>query len=272
MTQALRSAVVVALLSIGVLALNAEGRERKARSRKPLKSGAVRVLAGIIKAAFAHPVAIMPGDAETQVRLILVHELQLIRQVDGLTPEQRTKIKPAILASFLKANADRDEKLAKDPNWDGYVEVRDAVRATLRPTLETTLTLEQMKRYDERCVERAAQRKRAVILLGVARLDVALCLSAEQRERISRQLAADWDDSWEQWVEFGVLCGEHQLGFPETSIVPHLHERQAAQWREATKFSPAESWMFYIGQDEDSKEWWADDPDLPAGPVVDDAG
>ena len=165
-----------------------------------------------------------------QFRPILLAELNFIRQTCDLIPAQRPKIKAAgeeALAEAVKAMA--QQQVRQNGNTvprDGRRTIRDA----LEKVLKETLTPEQMEKYTAEATRRTALRKRAAILNVVARLDTSMCLTKDQRQKITESISSSWQEKWEQWLMMSVYGDQYVPIVPDNLLVAHLNEDQKAVW------------------------------------------
>ncbi len=96
----------------------------------------------------------------------------------------------------------------------------------------------------------------------VARLDAALFLTAEQREKICGALDAKWDDKWQSWTQVAQMGPEYMPEIPAALLLPHLTDNQKSVWRQQQKIE-IETTDFLGGdqdQNNDNDRWWGDAP------------
>jgi hypothetical protein len=186
-------------------------------------------------------------------------ELNFIRQVCDLTPQQRPKIRAA--ADVAVKEGAKAVLQPQRANVNGVMVMRSqptlgaqAIRDNLHETLKTTLTSEQLDRYEAEDVKRAAATKQAAILTAVARLDDALYLSKEQREKILSGLDENWQREWEQWLSIYRYSGQYCPQVPDQHVVPQLNDDQKLIWGSIQKIS-TNAW-FNDGQQKDEDPWW----------------
>ena len=206
-----------------------------------------------------------------QYRPILTTELNFIRQMCDLAPEQRPKIKAAGEASVKEAARRMAELQGRQMRVRNMVErdntppdPRRIIRDALAKALKETLTPEQMAKYTEEATKRTALRKRAAILSVVARLDSTMCLTAEQRDKITESISSGWQDKWEQWLMMSVYGDQYVPLIPDNLLVGDLNADQKAVWNGLQKVD----FTFWGGggEVEQNDGWWGDAPAKKAMP------
>ena len=198
-----------------------------------------------------------------QFRPHLMEELGFIRLVcSDLTKEQRPKIKAAGEAGLKKAAkqmADLQNRqnrgLGFQPN--AQPEPRKMIREALAKALKETLTPDQMLRYSREATDRTAHRKQAAILSVVSRLDGSLYLTPKQRDAIFENIAANWQEKWEQWLMFSAYGNEYFPTIPDKIIVPQLNAEQKSVWNGLQKIEMG-GWWGGNGQVQPNDGWWGD--------------
>ena len=137
------------------------------------------------------------------------------------------------------------------------------IRAGLLKSLEQTLTAEQLARYKAEAKARAEQRKRATILSAIARLDSALSLTKEQREKLDEAISTKWRDEWEQWLMVSRYGDQYFPQVPQDVVIPHLDSEQRVVWNSLQKIGVGFHGSFVQPQDDEA--WWGNRPE-PVGP------
>jgi hypothetical protein len=226
----------------------------------------------VVAAPAAQPPAPQVNDAMVQqwvqqFRPTLIAELNFIRQVCDLTPGQRPTIRAAgevvlvdaatQFARYQQGGRVRNGELQSQPFPPA------TIRAGLLKTLEQTLTPEQLANYKTEARARAEQRKRASILSVVARLDSALSLTREQREKLSEAITAKWREDWEQWLMVSRYGDQYFPQVPQDIIVPHLDSEQRVVWNSLQKIGVGFPGSFVQPQDDEA--WWGNQAE-PVGP------
>ncbi|MBC7821999.1 MAG: hypothetical protein IAG10_34370 [Planctomycetaceae bacterium] len=247
MTTSLRTAILFAGLALNLAPIRARADEpkaavKKAAEAKPAeaepkadKPAEPKKAADAREAQIDAQVQQWVGQFTQQYRAILTTELNFIRQVCDLTPEQRPKIKAAGEAS-LKEAALKMAELQGGQMRGGFRAANEQpnpqriIRESIAKVLQETLTPEQMAKYKAEATQRTALRKRAAIRCVVARLDGTLCLTTEQRDKISQSITAGWQDKWEQWLMLSVYGDQYFPMVPNQHVVSHLDTDQKSVW------------------------------------------
>ena len=181
-------------------------------------------------------------------------ELEFIRRVGDLTPQQRPKIKAVGEASLLQAARDMVAPRAGAARNRNQTTAAQTVRAALAKAMKETVSPEQFARYNEEADHRQAHIREAAILGTVARLDGLLSLSAAQREKIVDSLRKNWQNDWEQWQMMYRYGQQYFPQVPDPQIVPHLDEDQRTVWRSVQKINV--SFWGGEGRPEANDKWW----------------
>ena len=203
------------------------------------------------------------NDAQLQQYVQLLQpamwqELNFIRQVCDLTPEQRPKIRAA--ADVAVKEGAKAVLQPQRANVNGVMRSQptagaQAIHDSLHETLKKTLTGEQLERYEAEDTKRTEATKQATILGVVALLDGALFLSQEQREKIGANLDKNWQRDWEQWLfVYQHYNGQYVPQLPDQHIAPVLNEEQKLVWSGLQKVS-FNSWHDN-GQRQKDDAWW----------------
>ena len=250
---------------------------KKEVAKKPKAAAAIEIeaLAAPFVEALADKLDLNAGNAQAdaqlkqwipqfteQFRPILTVELNFIRQMCDLTPEQRPKIKAAGEASVTEAARKMAEMRVRQMRvavaQNSQPDPRRIIRDALAKVLKETLTPEQMAKYTEEATKRTAIRKRAAILSVVARLDSTMCLTAEQRDKITESISAGWQDKWEQWLFMSIYGDQYFPMVPDQHVVTHLNTEQKSVWSGLQK-ADFGHWGG-DGQVPENDGWWGDEP------------
>lgn len=277
-----RHAALLALLVSGLFALLSRADEPKVAIKKAAEEKPAQEQKAATKEEAKKPGA--ANDREVQIdaqvqqwigqftqqyRPMLNPELNFIRQVCDLAPEQRPKIKAAGEAG-VKDAALKMAELQAGRMRGGFVannaqpDPRRIIREALAKALQETLTSEQMAKYTEEATQRTALRKRAAVLSVVARLDATLCLTADQRDKISASISSGWQEKWEQWLMISMYGDQYFPNVPDQLVSAHLNADQKSVW---TGIQKVEFGFSVRRGDGDDDGWWGDEPakaDAPA--------
>lgn len=275
MTTTLRNAIFVTGLALTLAPMHSHADEPKAAVKKAAEAKPAEAApkadkpAEPKKAADAREAQIdaqvqqWVGQFTRQYQPILTTELNFIRQVCDLTPEQRPKIKTAGEAS-LKEAALKMAELQGGRMRGGFraaeqqPDPQRTIRESIAKVLQDTLTPEQMTKYKAEATQRAALRKRAAIRCVVARLDGTLCLTADQRDKITQSITAGWQDKWEQWLALSVYGDQYFPLVPDQHVVTHLDADQKSVWSGLQKVEFGYYGGGGIAAADDG--WWGDEP------------
>ena len=208
-----------------------------------------------------------------QYRPILMMELNFIRQMCDLKPEQRPKIKAtgeAAVTQIVRQLAEQQGRAMRGVNFvereAAPADPRKFIRDALAKVLKETLTEKQMAKYTDEATKRTAVRKRAAIHSAVALLDGTLCLTAEQRDKITESITANWQDNWEQWLMLSMYGGQYFPTIPDQHVTTHLNAEQKSVWNGLQKVDFG-GWGG-DGQEQQNDGWWGDEPAKPNAPGV----
>ena len=275
MKTTLRNAILVTVLAMTLAPIHNHADEPKAAVKK----------AAAAKPAEAEPKADKPAEAKKpadareaqidaqvqqwvgqftqQYRPILTTELNFIRQICELTPEQRPKIKMAGEASLKEAALKMAELQGGQMRGNFRAQNEQpnpqrTIRESITKVLQETLTPEQMANYKAEATQRAALRKRAAIRCVVARLDGTLCLTADQRDKISQSITAGWQDKWEQWLMLSIYGDQYFPQVPDQHVATHLDADQKSVWGGLQKVDFGYYGGGGIAEADDG--WWGDAP------------
>ncbi len=200
----------------------------------------------------------LDAQAQQYVQLmqpLMWRELEFVRLTCDLTPEQRPKLKAAGEAGVKQAARDmvmpRQAARGRTPAGAGQV-----IREEIAKVLKESLTAEQMAQYQAEHTKRRAAEKRAAIASAVATIDTALYLNEEQRAKIVQELAANWKDEWDSWVQLWQYGGQYYPQVPDTFVVPHLSDEQKTVWRGLRKIGIGGVWGGQMQRDAADDEWW----------------
>jgi hypothetical protein len=219
----------------------------------------VRVNAAVAAPA-APDAALTPeqiAQVATELRPILVAELDLIRETCKLNKEQRSAIKAAGEAG-LKELAKK--YVEAQQTGSGQFSPRKAIHKKMLDALQKTLAAEQLSDYTAELSRREAHRKRVVILNMVAQLDHKLYLTAEQRDKIAASLESKWRAKWLRWPTATGHQFDQQYvpAIPDKLVTPHLSKLQSKIWDHLPKLDfddddDNDDWDFEAPEDDG---WW----------------
>jgi hypothetical protein len=181
-------------------------------------------------------------------------ELEFVRQICALAPQQRPKIKAAAEASMKEAA--RDFALPQG-RTQGAMQARaiQKIRAGLTQALREALEPQQFDDFLEEAERRIAHRRQTAMLSAVSQLDGVLCLTSQQREKLLASLEANWQDDWEQWMVLQRYGAGYFPQIPDQHVVGHLDANQQAVWRTLQKMN-LNVWVSLNGPQRADDGWW----------------
>jgi hypothetical protein len=190
-------------------------------------------------------------------------ELDFVRQVCDLKPEQRPKIKAAADAAVQQAAKNMATvRQGQSSNSQG-IGAKQAIRDGILQALKETLPPQAFAHYSEEAATRASAVKRATILSVAAKLDDALFLTVEQRDKIMAGLDGNWKDEWDQWQLVNQVVGQYLPSVPDQFVSPHLNPEQQTVWRGLQKINMS-PWGNRNGRQQADDGWWEGKPEAPA--------
>ena len=178
-------------------------------------------------------VALVPGQApeikkqvRCHLRMIWNQELHLLHAICGLTEEQKRPIQAAAEKSFDKAASllTKEMERRQQGMWGQTADPRRTFSSGIKKALKA-LAPEQEARYQAELEKRKQSQNRAMARLVVAKLDVPLTLSEEQREKLHEALTKDWQELWSSSIQ---LWQHNEEYYPQidAQVLPHLNEKQ----------------------------------------------
>jgi hypothetical protein len=198
------------------------------------------------------------GRIQQYVQLLqpsLWRELDFVRQVCDLTPEQRPKIKAAADTAVIdaaKAMIQPQRQARSMPTLAAQM-IHDSVHEAVKKTL----TSEQRESYETENAARTAATKQATIQGVVSQLDGALFLTTEQREKITAALESNWQRDWEQWLSMYRYNSQYFPQVPDQHVTPYLNAEQKTVWNGLQKVM-INAWN-NNGRRQADDNWWGPD-------------
>lgn len=228
-------------------------------------------------AGFAAPAAInvnleqLVAQFTQQFRPTLTTELQLVKTACRPSSEQYRAIRRASSKALKEvatqyAEWQRDARQGKgraltlNPNQHIQDGVAAAVRAHATP--------EQAERYRAELAARAEDQKRTAIQNMIANLDRDLILAPEQRERLGRSLAENWNDAWCPSLDNYIYDNQFPGNVPEQFVLPILSPAQRDAWR-GNRNAPRVFFGSVIGTIQAAEEEPLDDEETGPAEAVD---
>jgi hypothetical protein len=193
-------------------------------------------------------------------------ELDFVRQICTLSPEQRPQVKAAADSAVKEAA----KSLLQPQGRATPASVSVKLRKSIRDVLEKALTPEQFEAYRVEADKRAAAYKEATILAAVSKLDASLFLTQEQREKIVESLTAAWQPDWEQWLMVAQYANQYLPQVPDEPVVKHLTVEQREVWQNLQKIN-IHHWGGQARRPND-EAWWSGKENAAAEPKANRPG
>ena len=258
--------------------------EKKAENAKPGDSQAETEQAKVRAAKVAAPKAAQNANAQNdaavqqwqqQFRPMLASELRFVRQMCDLSVPQRPKIKSAGEAGLKKAAVDfalfqqgRRNVVAGAVGKNSQPNPRKTIHEAIEESLKESLPAGQLARYTAESDARTAQHKRAGILSVVSRLDGILCLTADQREKVTAALVSNCQNQCENWLAMHQFGDQYFPLIPDQYVVGHLTNEQKSVWQGLQKIEFGSYFGAQGPQELDDSEWWGEEPAKPEVPAI----
>ena len=188
----------------------------------------------------------MQGEFEARLRPLIESELYFAQVVCNLTKEQQAAIRVAGDACLKDVSQNllmSQQFLQGVFNSLGLpmkLEPRKRIQQELAKSFKNILSAEQMTMFDEECERRNASRQLALAQNLVAKLDKALILSADQRDKLSVRLFANWTESWENSLQTWQDNEDYFPDIPDKYVAPLLNPEQRLVWSELHKIGADE--------------------------------
>ena len=181
-------------------------------------------------------------QAIQQLRPILNSEYQLIQSVCAPTAEQRKQLARAgerALQDTAQQFAEMRRtgvrimliKPGQEANPSSVSDPRRRIQEGLLASVKAHCSPEQVARYEAESARRDQERKRIAILNIVSRVDQAVILSADQRDRLIRTLSVNWNDAWCPALEIFQYTNAYPPAIPEECIALVLDDEQLKIWQ-----------------------------------------
>lgn len=171
-----------------------------------------------------------------EVRETLKAELRFFLSICPINAVERQALKLELagimnIVSRRMAGAKR-QLTASSINLQSPPDAQKLIASRLATFAEQHLAADAAASYREEMAARRKQQQRAAILFLVSRLDQALLLSGDQRQKISESLSAHWQPVWGQQIEMLLQNDQMLLQLPDDCLIPHLSSTQKDVWRQ----------------------------------------
>jgi hypothetical protein len=181
----------------------------------------------------------------TQFRPILKVEYLFVRVVCNPTKEQRIPIARAGLKAL-------DEAAKKYVDWQNnqnrvvggrlverpaIPDTRKFIQDALAAAVKANVSSSQSESYRAEIEARSAEQKRVAVVNLLAKLDQALILSLEQRDKIKESLSSHWNEPWAQGFQSFNLDDQYLPMVPDPLISTFLNDEQKKVWAGTQKIT-----------------------------------
>jgi hypothetical protein len=116
-------------------------------------------------------------------------------------------------------------------NLDGLAVLREELESLMKKHL----TSDQFAEYQTEVEKRNASRKQAAIHYLVNAMDQDLCLSDEQRIKLTESLSSRWEESWSTVLEDQLFGNRFQPIAIDPLVIPYLNATQRKLWQGTQK-------------------------------------
>lgn len=197
---------------------------------------------------------------------VLQAELERVRKTcESLPVDARKKIVAAgneTVKVVARQFAERQFAGAGRQGFDPRQTIHEAVAAAVKPHAAA----EEFAAYEREQAARVARRVRAARIQIVTKLDGELELSQSQRQKIEADLEKHWQPGWlRELDDNGTMIINNfrpAPDFADKCIVPHLDDRQRAEWKQWCQqagwnhMGQHAGWNF-DGQSLQPDPWWS---------------
>jgi hypothetical protein len=158
---------------------------------------------------------------------VMYGELQAVRNFCDVPKEARTEVYKVAEEAYDKALEGYVRNMYM-PNGRGGRgnQLRSAVRESLVKSLEGKLPAAEFAKLSKGFEERTELRKKVAINVVVSRLDDALRLTQQQREKITESIRGAWDDGWESWMMLWQYEENYMPQIDDSLVSTHLTPQQ----------------------------------------------
>ncbi len=177
----------------------------------------------------------------SRMKPLLQAELAFIQGVCGVDREQYDAIATDANARFRRAV--REYAVAMNGVQQRRVRAgtqsvprpESLIQKEVAPILKDKLSPKQLKRYEKESQDRAARRKRAVVMNLIVALDDELRFTSEQRSKLLEVLTENYQSNWDQWIELMQHNIQSTPQIPQQCLVRVLTQEQQEVWTRLPK-------------------------------------
>jgi len=176
-----------------------------------------------------------------QLTPILRGELQVLTSSADPSPTQRREIamEGGRMVKQVAGNLARAGNGAKQVRRVGTttVDPRELIHVAVEDEAKAKLSPEQFTRFQKESEGKARDRREAVVINLVARMDQVLLLSGDQREKLCQALRSEWDERTYPSLETFQLYQQYFPMIPDYQTRPILSEDQRKIWQGLPKLN-----------------------------------
>ena len=191
----------------------------------------------------------------------LWRELDFVRLMCELPPEQRPKIKAAGEAAVKQAA--REMIQPQRGRARNVYSARQTIRNAIAEALQQALPADQVAHYKAEALQLTEAEKQAAIASAVAQVDAALFFNNQQRDKLVQALDKNWQENWAQWLMMWQYGGQYYPQIPDQHVTPLLTDEQKVVWRGLQRVDIS-SWGGEPNRQADD-DWWEGKPATDKG-------
>lgn len=241
----------------------AEALEQGGKLTMQLPAALGREMALVQNAGQRKAVMLRAGVAMAAPANVAARNQQMEQQIKQMIPQYRQQFINVMHSELqavrnfcdvpkeARADVYKNAEVAFDEALEAYVrnmympngragrgsKLRAAVRESLVKALQGKLPDAEFAKLSKGFAERSDLRKRVAINVVVSRLDDALRLTQEQREKITESIRGAWDDSWESWMMLWQYEENYMPQIDDSLVSTHLTPQQRRIWQQTQKIS-----------------------------------
>ena len=182
---------------------------------------------------------------QTTLRTELVLSLRACRP----NPEQRNEIRKAAEKAFEGAGEKWvDIQVQKKRGGNGQTpNIKEEVQQAITATVNRLLPADAAAAYKTEVDARIEHRKKTTIQNLVSWVDRNVILSAEQRQKLTAQMAKHWNPNWGNSLEYMQWVDNVFPNMPAECLESVLNDNQKKVWAEVKNMERSEFWGVGFG-------------------------
>ncbi len=224
-----------------------KAEKRKKRARLP---AAVRPAMAKIDADNPQ-VQALAAQMQQQLKPYFAAELSFARTVCQPNAEQLQKMKdratPELERTIMELAMQQAPQMGLGLGWPGAQpqkkDIREQFEIAASKIVSEVFSPEVVEKYEEEQSHRLEFRARAGAMALVAHLDKRFRLSQTQREALTDSMQEGWQRQWQAYLQFMGNNPEYFPPVPDETILPHLNEVQAKQWKSMKRTNIGFGWQ-----------------------------